>query len=73
MARTPEEIRDSIDQQRTELVTSVDKLRGEVEKALDWREHVRRHEPEVILGAVALGTLIVGRALLRRRRRRKRG
>ena len=71
MARTPEEIRDSIDQQRGELVGSVDRLRGEVEKALDWRAHVRRHEPELILGAVAVGTLLVGRALLRRRRRRR--
>jgi hypothetical protein len=71
MARTPEEIRNSIDQQRGELVSSVDKLRGEVEKTLDWRAHVRRHEPELVLGAVAFGTLIVGRALLRRRRRRR--
>ncbi|HUA12154.1 MAG TPA: DUF3618 domain-containing protein [Solirubrobacteraceae bacterium] len=71
--RTPEEIRDSIDRQRGELVTSVERLRGEVERLTDWRYQVERHQPQIVAGAAVLGTLLVARSLMRRRRRRRRG
>ena len=77
--RTPEEIRASIEQNRHELGTSLEKLRGEVVRMTDWRAQIRRHRTQVVVGAVvagfvlgggiaALGTLATGG----RRRARKR-
>ena len=43
-ARTPEEIRRSIEANRAELAVAVDTLRGEVTKAADWRAHLRAHQ-----------------------------
>jgi hypothetical protein len=68
--RTPAEIRDSIESNRMELAVSVQQLRGEVARLTDWRGHVERHRSELMVGAVAVVGLVVGRRLLRRRRRR---
>jgi hypothetical protein len=68
--RTPAEIRDSIESNRMELAVSVQQLRGEVERLTDWRGHIERHRSELMVGAVAVVGLVVGRRLLRRRRRR---
>jgi hypothetical protein len=70
--RTPAEIRNSIEANREELALSVQRLRGEVQRATDWRAHVERHRTELTLGAAAVG-LMIGARMLRRRRRRKRG
>jgi uncharacterized membrane protein len=67
--RSPAEIRSSIETNRMELATSVERLRGEVTRITDWRGQVERHRNELIVGAAALG-LIIGGRLLRRRRRR---
>jgi hypothetical protein len=75
--RTPEEIRASIDQNRRELGTAVEKLRVEVVQLADWRSQIRHHQQQVLIGAgvagfvlgggiAALGALTFGR---RRRRR----
>jgi dienelactone hydrolase len=75
--RTPEEIRASIEQNRQELVTSLDKLRGEVVQLTDWRRALAAHQQQVMVaagvagfvlggGVAALGALTFGR---RRRRR----
>lgn len=69
--RTPEEIRNSIEANRTELAVSVQQLRGEVERLTDWRGHVERHRGELMVGAAAVVGLVVTRGLLRRRRRRR--
>jgi hypothetical protein len=58
--RTPEEIRASIESNRSELVRSVDKLRAEVAVVTDWRRHLRRHKREVIIGAAVAGFVIGG-------------
>jgi len=58
--RTPEEIRASIEANRQELVASVDRLRAEVAVAADWRRHLRRHQREVVIGAVVAGFVIGG-------------
>jgi hypothetical protein len=71
--RTPEEIRSSIDNHRGELVTSVERLRGEVERMTDWRAHVERHRSQITMGAAAVVGLMVTRSLIRRRRRKRRG
>jgi hypothetical protein len=68
--RTPAEIRDSIESNRMELAVSVQQLRGEVARLTDWRGHIERHRSELMVGAVAVVGLVVGRRLLRRRRRR---
>jgi hypothetical protein len=58
--RSPEEIRASIEANRRELVRSVDRLRGEVTVAADWRRHLRRHQREVVIGAAVAGFVIGG-------------
>jgi hypothetical protein len=76
--RTPEEIRASIEQNRQQLSTSLQKLRGEVVQLTDWRSQLAAHQHQVLAGAAvagfvlgggiaALGTLVFGR---RRRRAR---
>jgi hypothetical protein len=67
--RSPAEIRSSIESNRMELASSVERLRGEVTRITDWRGHVERHRPELIAGAAAVG-LIIGVRMLRRRGRR---
>ena len=69
MARTPAEIRSSMEGNRMELALSLDRLRGEVTHITDWRGHIERHRSEVMVGAGVLGMLIGGRFLRRRRRR----
>jgi Protein of unknown function (DUF3618) len=70
--RTPEEIRASIEQNRQQLGTSLEKLRLEVVQLTDWRSQLRRHQPQLVIGAgiagfvlgggiAALGALTLGR------------
>ena len=59
-ARTPEEIRASIEANRAELAVAVDALRGEVAKATDWRGQLRAHKREVIIGAAVAGFVLGG-------------
>ena len=59
-SRSPEEIRQSIEANRHELVRSVDKLRAEVAVVTDWRRHLRRHKREVVIGAAVAGFVIGG-------------
>jgi hypothetical protein len=74
--RTPDEIRASIEQNRQELGTSLEKLRVEVVRLTDWRAPLRRHQQQAMVaagvagfvlggGIAALGALTFGR---RRRR-----
>jgi hypothetical protein len=75
--RTPEEIRRSIEANRTELGVAVERLRGEVVEAADWRQHLRNHQKEVLIGAAVAGFVLGGGiaamtgALMGRRRRRE--
>jgi len=59
-ARTPEEIRRSIEANRAELGVAVERLRGEVTKATDWRGQLRRHQREVVIGAAVAGFVLGG-------------
>jgi hypothetical protein len=59
-ARSPEEIRRSIEANRAELGMAVERLRGEVTKATDWRAQLRRHEREAIIGAAVAGFILGG-------------
>jgi hypothetical protein len=68
--RSQAEIRSSIEANRMELAVSIDRLRGEVAHLTDWRGHIERHRPEVMVGAAVVG-LLIGRRMLRRRRRHR--
>ena len=59
-ARSPEEIRESIEQNRQQLGTSLEKLRGEVVRLTDWRAQLRRNRTQVVVGAVVAGFVLGG-------------
>jgi hypothetical protein len=59
-ARSPEEIRRSIEANRAELGVAVERLRGEVTRATDWRGQLVRHQREVIIGAAVAGFVLGG-------------
>jgi hypothetical protein len=75
--RTPEQIRASIEQNRKELGTSVEVLRREVTALTDWRQQLRDHRREALIGAAVAGFVIGGGiagitgVLFGRRRRRR--
>jgi uncharacterized protein DUF3618 len=58
--RTPEEIRASIEQNRQELGTSLERLRMEVVQLTDWRSQLRRRQPQVMVGAGVAGFVLGG-------------
>src|SRR3954469_23611355 len=71
--RSPEEIRASIEQNRTDLAHSLDRLRGEVTELTDWRKQIQRHQKQVLIGAAVAGFVIGGgRRGLRHRRGHRR-
>ena len=59
-SRSPQQIRASIEQNRRELGTSLEKLRGEVVRATDWRGQMLRHRTQVVVGAVVAGFVLGG-------------
>ena len=72
--RSPEEIRASIEANRTELAHSLGRLRGEVAEITDWRKQIAQHQKQVLIGAAVAGFVIGGGiaavgGLFRRRRR----
>ncbi len=71
--RTPEEIRASIEAERRELGTSIERLRGEVAILTDWRGQLVKHQKQAVIGAAVAGFVIGGGiaafgGLFRRRR-----
>ena len=71
--RTPEEIRASIEANRKELGTSIERLRGEVAVLTDWRGQLVKHQKQAIIGAAVAGFVLGGGiaafgGLFRRRR-----
>jgi hypothetical protein len=72
-ARTPEEIRASIESNRAELAHSLVRLRGEVAEITDWRKQIAEHQKQVLIGAAVAGFVLGGGiaaigGLFRRRR-----
>jgi hypothetical protein len=59
-ARSPEDIRRSIEANRVGLGVAVEQLRGELTKATDWRAQLRRHQREIIIGAAVTGFVLGG-------------
>ena len=60
MARSPEEIRASIERNREELGSSLETLRHEVVRITDWRAQMRTHRTQVIVGALIAGFVLGG-------------
>jgi len=74
--RTPEEIQRSIEANRAQLGLAVERLRGEVAEAADWRKHLRNHQQQIMIGAAVAGFVLGGgigalTGLLTGRRRRE--
>jgi hypothetical protein len=72
-ARSPEEIRASIEANRMELGVAVDRLRSEVAEVTDWRRKLREKDQQVLIGAAVAGFVVGGGiaaigGLFRRRR-----
>jgi hypothetical protein len=59
-ARTPEEIRRSIEANRAELGMAVDRVRAEVAEVADWRKQLRRHRKQILIGAAVAGFVLGG-------------
>jgi hypothetical protein len=70
--RSPAEIRASIEDNRQQLVSSVNSARTEVARLTDWRQHIADHKQELTVGAAAVGFLIGSTSVLRGLRRRRR-
>jgi len=66
--RTPAQIRADIEAQRRDLGNSVDQLRTRVAELADWRRQAREHRSQLIVGAAAVGFVVGGMMMLRRRR-----
>jgi hypothetical protein len=53
--RSAERIRADLERTRAELARSVEALRLEVARTVDWREWMRRHPAVFLIGAFTLG------------------
>jgi len=58
--RTPEEIRASIEANRRELGTSMERLQTEIAVLTDWRSQLVKHQKQVVIGAAVAGFVIGG-------------
>jgi hypothetical protein len=59
-ARTPEEIRASVEANRRELGVAIERLQGEVAELTNWRKQLAEHQKQVLIGAAVAGFLIGG-------------
>jgi hypothetical protein len=59
-ARSPEMIRQSIEETRRELAFSVNDLRSKAAEITDWRSHLRRNRKAALIGAAVAGFVIGG-------------
>lgn len=69
--RSPEQIRESIEQNRMALVHSVDTLRGEIVRATDWRGYLERNRETVVKGSAAVGLVVGGIVMMKLLRGRR--
>ena len=58
--RSPDQIRASIEANRHDLAHSLDRLRGELTVASDWRGQIQRHQKQVLIGAAVAGFVLGG-------------
>jgi hypothetical protein len=60
MARTPEEIRASVEVTRQELQYSIKDLEAKITELTDWRSKLARNRKQVLIGAAVAGFVIGG-------------
>jgi hypothetical protein len=58
--RSPDEIRRDIETHRRELGDALNRLRGDVERATDWRAQIVKNQQKVLIGAAVAGFVIGG-------------
>ena len=58
--RSPEMIRQSMEETRRELAFSVNDLRSKVTEITDWRRQLRRNRKAALIGAAVAGFVIGG-------------
>jgi len=58
--RSKEEIRASIEANRMELASSIERLKGDVAEVTDWRKQIQQHQKQVLIGAAVAGFVIGG-------------
>jgi len=59
-ARSPQEIRASVENTRQELEYSLNDLSSKVNQLTDWKSQLAAHRKEVLIGAAVAGFLIGG-------------
>jgi hypothetical protein len=59
-ARTPDEIRRSIEANRADLGLALERLRAEVTEITDWRKQLNKHRKEALIGAAVAGFVLGG-------------
>ena len=59
-SRSPEQIRDSIEETRRELTYSVNDLRSKVTEITNWRAQLGRNKNTALVGAAVAGFVIGG-------------
>jgi hypothetical protein len=59
-ARTPEQIRASIEENRRALGSSMETLQNEIAVLTDWRGQLVKHQKQVVIGAAVAGFVIGG-------------
>ena len=72
-SRSPEQIRNQLEETRRELAFSVNDLRSKVNEITNWRRQLSENREKAIVGAAVAGFLIGGGvaatvSLIRRRR-----
>jgi hypothetical protein len=67
-ARSADEIRNDIVQQRQQLSRSVDALRTRWVEATDVKRQIRAHRSQILVGAAVVGAVVGGYFALRARR-----
>lgn len=58
--RTSSEIRESVVANRADLGLAVERLRGEVAVATDWKRQLAEHKQQALIGAAVVGFVLGG-------------
>ena len=60
MARSPQEIRLSVQETRRDLEFSLGDLKSKVRELTDWKKQLSEHRQEALIGAAATGFIVGG-------------
>ena len=60
MARSPQEVRLSVQETRRELEFSLGDLKAKIAELTDWKKQLAEHRQEALIGAAAAGFIVGG-------------